>query len=397
MANLRSFVGFCVLILVLEPKLLALADDSGNVGVGSGRGGGVPELCNIDARSFLPPPYGNLSSVICKPIWNTFILRYSHDEDNVVNIILSSVYTTGWVGIGFSKDGKMVGSSAMVGWINRKGHAKIKQFYLQGSKEWEVIPDKGELPLTGIPSSLVIHGPSIYLAFQLKFENHLARQPIILAFGTRIPKHSHLSHHDDKTTILFDFSAGSHVSAASTNFGQMKKNHGVLGIIGWGLILPIGAIVPRYFKHKDPLWYYLHSVLQFIGFAIGLATVILGQRLYNLIHADFPSHRGIGIFVLVLSILQILAFFLRPNKDAKTRKFWNWYHHWVGRFALFFGALNIVLGIQIGGAGSDWKIGYGFLLGIVIVTVIVLEVLAYLRRSEKPTPLDPSFQMNPVE
>lgn len=95
--------------------------------------------------------------------------------------------------------------------------------------------------------------------------------------------------------------------------------------------------------------------------------------------------------------IQILAFFLRPNKDAKTRKFWNWYHHWVGRFALFFGALNIVLGIQIGGAGSDWKIGYGFLLGIVIVTVIVLEVLAYLRRSEKPTPLDPSFQMNPVE
>ena len=77
MANLRSFVGFCVLILFLEPKLPALADDSGNVGVGSGSGGRVPELCNIDARSFLPPPYGNLSSVICKPIWNTFILRVS--------------------------------------------------------------------------------------------------------------------------------------------------------------------------------------------------------------------------------------------------------------------------------------------------------------------------------
>jgi hypothetical protein len=59
--------------------------------------------------------------------------------------------------------------------------------------------------------------------------------------------------------------------------------------------------------------------------------------------------------------------------------------------------VNIVLGIQIGGAGSDWKIGYGFLVGIVIVTVIVLEALAWMRRSEKPTNLDPSFQMNPVE
>lgn len=187
------------------------------------------------------------------------------------------------------------------------------------------------------------------------------------------------------------------MSAESTDFGKMKKNHGILGIIGWGLILPIGAIVPRYFKHKDPLWYYLHSVIQLVGFVIGLAAVILGRRLYNTINANFPTHRGIGIFVLVLSILQILAFFLRPNKDAKVRKFWNWYHHWMGRFALFFGALNIVLGIQIGGAGSDWKIGYGFLVGVVLVAVIVLEALAWMRRSEKTTTMDPSFQMNPVE
>lgn len=397
MANFRSwvlFIGFCVLILALEPKLPALAADSGSVG---GVGSEVWELCDTDLRSFLPPPYANLSGVICKPVWNTFILRYSQSEDHVVNIILSAVYTTGWVGMGFSKDGMMVGSSAMVGWINRKGRARVKQYYLQGSKAWQVIPDKGELPLTGVPASVVIHGATIYLAFQLKFPTHLARQPIIFAFGSAYPKHSgHLSVHDDKTTVTFDFSAGS-VSAESTDFGKMKKNHGILGIIGWGLILPIGAIVPRYFKHKDPLWYYLHSVIQLVGFVIGLAAVILGRRLYNVINADFPTHRGIGIFVLVLSILQILAFFLRPNKDAKVRKFWNWYHHWIGRFALFFGALNIVLGIQIGVAGSDWKIGYGFLLGVVIVAVIVLETLAWMRRSEKTTTLDPSFQMSPVE
>jgi hypothetical protein len=111
--------------------------------------------------------------------------------------------------MGFSKDGKMVGSSAMVGWLNRKGRARVKQYYLQGSKEWDVIPDKGELPLTGVPSSVVIHGATIYLAFQLKFQTHLARQPIILAFGTAYPKHSgHLPKHEDKTTVTFDFSAG---------------------------------------------------------------------------------------------------------------------------------------------------------------------------------------------
>lgn len=105
--------------------------------------------------------------------------------------------------------------------------------------------------------------------------------------------------------ILILTFTGSHVAVASTDFGPMKKNHGILGIIGWGLILPIGAIIPRYFKHKDPLWYYLHSVFQVVGFVIGLAGVVLGRRLYNMIKADFPTHRGIGIFVLVLSILQV--------------------------------------------------------------------------------------------
>lgn len=77
MANFRSwvlFIGFCVLILALEPKLPALAADSGSVG---GVGSEVWELCDTDLRSFLPPPYANLSGVICKPVWNTFILRVS--------------------------------------------------------------------------------------------------------------------------------------------------------------------------------------------------------------------------------------------------------------------------------------------------------------------------------
>lgn len=87
-----------------------------------------------------------------------------------------------------------------------------------------------------------------------------------------------------------------------------KKNHGVLGVIGWGLILPVGAIVPRYFKHKDPLWYYLHAIIQLLGFVIGIATVLLGIQLYdklNVKNTNIDAHRGIGIFILVLSILQV--------------------------------------------------------------------------------------------
>lgn len=85
----------------------------------------------------------------------------------------------------------------------------------------------------------------------------------------------------------------------------MKKNHGILGIFAWGLLLPVGAIVARYMKHKDPLWYYIHAGIQFVGFIFGLATVVLGQQLYSKINASIPAHRSIGIFVLTLSILQV--------------------------------------------------------------------------------------------
>ena len=102
----------------------------------------------------------------------------------------------------------MLGSSAMVGWFNKKGQARIKQYYLQGAHESQVIPDKGELPLNNIPPVVALHGAMIYLAFQAKFEHRLGRQPIILAFGSRYPTHLHVTKHDDKTAVWFDFSQG---------------------------------------------------------------------------------------------------------------------------------------------------------------------------------------------
>ncbi|CAK9165775.1 unnamed protein product [Ilex paraguariensis] len=358
-------------------------------------GDGIETLCSVDLSTFLPLPYSNLSNAVCKPIWNSYLLRYSQTKDHVVTIVLSTIYTTGWIGMGFSRDGMMLNSSAMVGWINKVGRPRIKQYYLEGFTPSKIKPDKGELPLTDIPPFAVLHGASIYLAFQMKFANSLAKQPILLAFGSRYPEHFHLSLHDDKTTLWFDFSAGKSANSAAVvnNFNHVKQTHGTLGLLGWGLILPCGAIVARHLRHRDPLWYYLHVGIQFVGFLLGLAAVVVGVSLYKTLHANVPAHRGIGITVLVLSILQILAFFLRPSKDSKIRRYWNWYHSWFGRIALFFGAVNIVLGIHIGGAGSEWKIGYGFILGTILLTSIVLEALLILGKSGKKIPPS-TFQMN---
>lgn len=78
-----------------------------------------------------------------------------------------------------------------------------------------------------------------------------------------------------------------------------------MALLGWGLFLPLGAIIARYLKHKESLWYYLHVVIQFIGFLLGVAAVVVGLSLDNKLHAFIPAHKGIGIFVLVITILQV--------------------------------------------------------------------------------------------
>ena len=38
---------------------------------------GGSNLCGADLSTFLPPPYSNMSNMICSPVWNTFAVRVS--------------------------------------------------------------------------------------------------------------------------------------------------------------------------------------------------------------------------------------------------------------------------------------------------------------------------------
>ena len=199
------------------------------------------------------------------------------------------------------------------------------------------------------------------------------------------------------------------------NTGDLKTLHADMGLIAWGALLPFGAIIPRYFKHHDPQWFDRHISIQIVGFLLGLATVVAGRALYNGLESDgipkFNIHRPLGSLVFCLSILQVcfrlgrglyltstkyissgmlktkfsscqvLELILRPDKTSKWRK--DWKHHWVGRLALFLGALKIVIGLLVQEAGSGWKIGYGFLITFILVTVTVLDVSLGLGRSNK--------------
>jgi hypothetical protein len=335
------------------------------------------------------------STLKCEPVWsgNGFILRFEQNG-NVLNILLSAPYgTTGWVGMGFSNNGLMVGSSAMVGWRESSGNWTIQQYYLGGQTPNAVKPDNTESRLAVVSKSQRVHyqGSTIYLSFQIQFNEPVKSKNILFAYGSATPVSDQLSKHTDETSVVFDFSTGTS-SSASASTDALKRNHGALNIFAWGVLLPIGAIIARYCRQWDPAWFYLHVGFQVSGFIFGVAGIVLGVTLYNKLAAAVHAHRGIGIFILVLGIFQVLALLFRPEKDAKMRKYWNWGHQWIGRLLIFLAAVNIVYGIHLAEAGNSWKVGYGFVVAILLVSVIALESLLWIRWYKRPIE-PPAFQM----
>ena len=47
-----------------------------------------------------------------------------------------------------------------------------------------------------------------------------------------------------------------------TALAKAKQLHGVLMLLGWGVLLPVGVLMARYLKWKGPLWLKLHIGLQ---------------------------------------------------------------------------------------------------------------------------------------
>lgn len=88
-----------------------------------------------------------------------------------------------------------------------------------------------------------------------------------------------------------------------------KRWHGILATFGWGILMPAGVTMARYFKHHDPLWFYSHISVQGVGFVLGAAGVLLGFGLGDEGAAgNADTHRGLGVAIFVFGILQVLSY-----------------------------------------------------------------------------------------
>ncbi|XP_054782719.1 cytochrome b561 and DOMON domain-containing protein At3g07570-like [Prosopis cineraria] len=156
---------------------------------------------------------------------------------------------------------------------------------------------------------------------------------------------------------------------------KLKRSRGWLNIEGWTLMM---WWEPQLLVSKqwDPLWFYSLASIQTLAFGAGIAGFISGLSLSHKLSSNVTRHKIIGILVLVLGCLQVLALVLRPGKKSKVlRKFWNYYHHNIGRILMMFAIFNSFYGLHLGREESKWFTGYGAIVSFLVLVAIILEII----------------------
>ncbi|KAL1541003.1 cytochrome b561 and DOMON domain-containing protein [Salvia divinorum] len=342
------------------------------------------DSCNSPLTFQNPLPF-DTTSMQCATVWSSegFILRYVQAAPNVWNFVLSAPNTNAYVGIGFSPNGNMVGSTAIVGWVESDSTSNMKEYFLGGQQPSLVRliqPPTQGLPL-GNASTMLLQSGRIYIAFQLLTSRPTTR--LIYAVGpvARLPQAPdyRLTEHQDKIATSLNYASGQFETEKQPE-SSLRRSHGVLNMVGWAILMAIGAMVARYMRKWDPLWFYLHAIIQSAGFLLGLIGVICGFVLDDRLGANVSKHKALGISILTFGCLQVLALLIRPDKSSKVRKYWNWYHFGVGRALLFLAAINVFYGIHLGKAGSSWNVGFAAVLVILFIITLVMEIRIWFRK-----------------
>lgn len=131
-------------------------------------------------------------------------------------------------------------------------------------------------------------------------------------------------------------------------------------VLAWGLLLPFGVQYARFNRNTKPpgYWFKVHQACQYTGWTLQLAGFIC--IVYYVqetgVHFSGPNqgHMIIGLIVFILGFLQPVNAAFRPHPDppSSARAFWEYLHKGSGYTAVFFGAVNVIVGVYVASAKS---------------------------------------------
>ncbi|KAJ7185879.1 hypothetical protein C8R46DRAFT_1061958 [Mycena filopes] len=102
---------------------------------------------------------------------------------------------------------------------------------------------------------------------------------------------------------------GDEFSIPLTSIEVMARNHALLCSIGFLVLLPLGALLPRYARTFTNRWFWGHAIMQLvISGPVIFAGWALGSRTAHKLHLDglHDPHQQIGIALLAMYVTQLV-------------------------------------------------------------------------------------------
>ncbi|CAK9133340.1 unnamed protein product [Ilex paraguariensis] len=260
----------------------------------------------------------NYSTCTDLPQLNAFLHWNYHQANHTVDIAYRHTGATSgrWIAWALNINGNgMLGAQCLVAFTNSSSlvHAYTSPIGT-GSSDYGTSLAQGPLSFN-VPSIRAVstsNEMTIFATLELpsgrtSFNNVWQEGPLS---GDTPAAHSTSSANENSFGRV-DFATGEAGSGGGATIPRLKKKniHGVLNVVGWGIMMPVGAIIARYlkvFKSADPAWFYLHVACQSSAYVIGVAGWATGIKLGS----DSPTfkyntHRNIGIVLFCLGTLQV--------------------------------------------------------------------------------------------
>ncbi|KAM3394934.1 cytochrome and DOMON domain-containing protein [Capsicum galapagoense] len=303
---------------------------------------------------------------------------------------------TGWLawGLNFGPEPRMVGTQAFIG-IKQKNGSFLGDKYN--------VTEYIKIGCNLLPSAIDLNVSKLEFSSLEHIQYHIIEATIHLPQTANISNINHvwqvgknasgmepkihektLKNYDSAETI--DLHTGEPISIRSARRRHARIAHGILSIIGWGVVLPIGVIIARYFK-KGPIhwnehdqWKYAHKACQACGYIIGATGWALGMWLGNSSkHYSFPKHGAYGISIFTFATLQTLALRYKPHKNDQLHTYWSIYHLALGYALLSVICVNIFKGIIILQEEDTWKPAYIAVIACLFFIFIVFEIINWIK------------------
>ncbi|ROW12068.1 hypothetical protein VMCG_00496 [Cytospora schulzeri] len=160
-------------------------------------------------------------------------------------------------------------------------------------------------------------------------------------------------------------------------YHALVKAHGVIGVIVFLFIVPIGIFYARFYTRRPGYAIRYHAYLQVLAVLLTTAVFVLGWFAVGPERSLTNPHHGIGVAIYTLILVQVVGG--RLIKNIRGRSLRVMLHQWFGRSIALLGIIQVPLGLTLYGSPKYTFVLFAIWMAFLLFLYFVFEYRAYDR------------------